>query len=260
MGSGKKGIVKVGCSGFHYEHWKGPFYPGDLDERSFLDYYSKRFSTVELNVTFYRLPEREAFVKWYCDTPEDFIFSLKGSRFITHVKKLRSFEEPLEVFFSRVLLLREKLGPILWQLPPNLSYNRERFKAFLEGLRKYRVRNVFEFRHDSWIKKEVFQILEKENYAICMADWPDFLKELPPTADFVYIRRHGHGTYADCYSHDELKADARLINDFLKQKKDVYIYFNNDANGYAPKNALELMGLLKIKRPPVKKTICKPER
>jgi len=259
MVSVKKGIVRIGCSGFHYEHWKGPFYPEDLDERFFFDYYSKKFSTVELNVTFYRLPEREVFVKWYCDTPKDFIFSLKGSRFITHVKKLKSVEEPLHVFFSRVNLLKEKLGPILWQLPPNLPYNKERFSYFLDSLRQYSSKNVFEFRHNSWIKKEVFHTLEKEGCAICMADWPDFLMDLPATADFVYIRRHGHGTYAECYSHDELKADARLINGFLKQKKDVYIYFNNDANGYAPKNALELMGLLKIKRPPIKKTICKPD-
>lgn len=247
----------VGCSGFHYEHWKGPFYPEDLDERFFLDYYSKNFSTVELNVTFYRLPEREAFVKWYCETPKDFIFSLKGSRFITHVKKLKSFEEPLDVFFSRVKLLKEKLGPILWQLPPNLSYNREKLKAFLEGLRKYNGRNVFEFRNETWIKKEVFEMLRKEGCAICLADWPEFLQGLPATADFVYIRRHGHGTYRDCYTMDELKADSKLIKNFLKEKKDVYIYFNNDANGYAPRNALELMGLLKIKRQAVKKTVCR---
>ncbi len=240
--------LRVGCSGYHYEHWRGPFYPEYLDERAYLDYYSKRFNTVELNVTFYRLPEREAFVKWYSDTPEGFIFSLKGSRFITHIKKLKSFEEPLEVFFSRASLLKEKLGPILWQLPPNLSYNRERFKAFLEGIKRYNAKNVFEFRNSSWIKKEVFQILEKEGCAICMADWPEFLKDLPVTADFVYMRRHGHGTYSSSYSTEELKDDARLINTFLKQKKDVYIYFNNDANGYAPLNALELLSLLKVKR------------
>lgn len=249
--------VRIGCSGFHYPHWRGLFYPDDLDERFYLDYYSKKFSTVELNVTFYRLPERETFIKWYCETPENFVISLKGSRFITHVKKLKSFEEPLEVFFSRAKLLKEKLGPVLWQLPPNFSCNKEKLKVFLDGLGKYNVKNVFEFRHDSWIKKEIFQILERNGAAICMADWPDFLKDLSPTADFVYIRRHGHGTYAQCYSQEELKSDSKLINKFLRLKKDVYIYFNNDANAYAPKNALELMGLLKVKRSKPKRTICK---
>lgn len=240
-------IVRIGCSGFHYPHWKGPFYPEKLDERFFLEYYAKRFKTVELNVTFYRMPEREILSRWCAETPEDFIFSLKGSRFITHVKKLKAFEEPLSVFFSRIDLLGNKLGPILWQIPPNLPCNKEKLRSFLEALRPYNAKNVFEFRNQTWIKKEIFNLLESEGATICMADWPEFLQNLPATSDLVYIRRHGHGTYAISYTEEELKKDRKLINNFLRQKKNVYIYFNNDANGYAPLNALQLMEMMKKK-------------
>jgi len=241
--------LKIGCSGFFYEHWRKNFYPDDLSKSYWLEYYSRHFSTVELNVTFYKLPDRETFLKWYYSTPEDFVFSLKGSRFITHIKKLKDCAEPLDAFFSRATLLKEKLGAILWQLPPTFAADIERLKDFLEILKPYRLRNTFEFRNKTWIDKKVFDLLKKEKCAVCMADWPDFLDKLPSTANFVYVRRHGkEGSYATSYSTESLDKDAKKIKSYLRQKKDVFIYFNNDAFGYAPKNALELASFLGKKK------------
>ena len=233
--------LRIGCSGFLYEHWRKSFYPEGLSKKFWLEYYSKQFSTVELNVTFYKLPERETFSKWYSSTPESFVFSLKGSRFITHIKKLKYCAEPVDAFLSRVTPLKRKLGVILWQFPPSFSVDVERLSDFLEILKPYGVRNTFEFRNKTWMTKKVFDLLKKEKSALCMADWPDFLDELPLTSDFVYIRRHGEeGSYATSYSTGSLEKDAKRIKAYLRQKKDVFIYLNNDAFGYAPKNALEL--------------------
>ncbi|MFZ6017943.1 MAG: DUF72 domain-containing protein [Nitrospirota bacterium] len=241
--------LRIGCSGFLYDEWRGNFYPENLSRTHWLEYYCTKFSTVELNVTFYRLPERETFAKWYSSTPEGFTFSLKGSRFITHVKKLKDCAEPIEAFFSRAAVLKEKLGVILWQLPPGFEMDLERLKHFLEAIRPYQARNTFEFRNKTWINKKVIDLLEKENATFCMADWPEFLDKLPLTADFVYIRRHGEGgSYATSYSAESLTKDAKRIRAYLRQKKSVFIYFNNDAKGYAPQNAVELIRLTGKKR------------
>jgi uncharacterized protein YecE (DUF72 family) len=241
--------LRIGCSGFVYDHWKGAFYPEDLAQNHWLAYYCRHFSTVELNVTFYGLPERETFAKWHMTTPEDFLFAMKGSRFITHVKKLKDCAEPIEAFFSRALLLKEKLGVILWQLPPSFSLDLERFREFLEVLKPFRIRNAFEFRNKTWITKKVFTLLEKQNAALCIADHPDFLKDLPTTADFLYIRRHGTGgNHATSYSTEFLKEDAKFIRAHLKKKEDIYLFFNNDAMGHAPQNALELLQILDAKK------------
>ncbi len=238
--------VKIGCSGFFYDDWKGTFYPEGLSQRQWLEFYCKKFSAVELNVTFYKVPEKETFLRWYGETPENFSISLKGSRFITHVKKLKSPLEPLDVFFSRINALKEKLAVVLWQFPPDFKADVEKLRIFLEALSQYKVRNAFEFRDKSWINKKVISMLEKENISLCIADWPDFLCELPVTADFVYMRRHGiEGNSSSCYSTDQLKADAKFVSTFVKQGKDVFIYFNNDAAGHAPRNALELRNLVR---------------
>ncbi len=239
---------RIGCSGFLYDHWKGAFYPEDLPRSQWLSYYCSIFTTVELNVTFYGLPTRETFSKWYASTPADFAFGLKGSRFITHVKKLKDCAEPLEAFLSRAALLKEKLDVVLWQLPPSFVLDLDRFQEFLETLRPYRMRNAFEFRNKTWVTKKVYGLLEKENAALCIADHPNFLSDLPTTADFVYVRRHGaEGDHTACYSSEFLREDARKIKAYLRDKKDVYVYFNNDAMGYAPKNAQELVQLLQKK-------------
>ena len=249
-------LLNIGCSGFFYDHWKGPFYPEDLARKRWFEYYSTKFSSVELNVTFYRLPDKETFSKWHRETPPGFVFCLKGSRFITHVKKLKASAEPVDVFFSRALALKDKLGAILWQLPPGLKVDPSRLSEFLELVKPYGARNAFEFREGTWISKKVISLLERENACLCMADWPEFLHDLPVTSDFVYIRRHGKGGgYATSYSTEELKADATRIRKYLRQRKDVFIYFNNDVLGYAPRNALELMTMLKKEKEGVKSRV-----
>ena len=236
---------RIGCSGFLYDSWRGPFYPEDLPHKRWLSFYMGKLSTVEINVTFYRLLKKEAFERWYKETPPDFTFCLKGSRFISHVKKLKDVELPLSTFFNATAPLLEKLDVILWQLPPNLKLNMKNLEDFVENLKQYPVRHVFEFRHKSWLVKKVFKLLSAANIAVCMADWPDFIDDLPVTADFVYMRRHGEGgNYATNYTPEQLKKDAKRIKEYMKLGKDIYYYFNNDAFAYAPKNALELIAIL----------------
>ena len=235
----------IGCSGFSYPHWRGCFYPDNLPAKGWFDYYCTTFSSVELNVTFYRLLTPAAFTRWQLESPRDFTFSLKGSRFITHVKRLAAPEEPLARFMAGALLLGAKLRVILWQFPPNFPCNIRRLQQFLELLARYPVRHALEFRHESWICAEVIALCQAAGVALCMADWPDFIAELPLTADFVYLRRHGRGgSYAGCYSPDELLADAGRIRRYLEGGRDVHIYFNNDVQAFAPQNARELAQLL----------------
>lgn len=237
--------VFVGCSGFNYFSWKKRFYPEGLPQRKWLQYYSSVFKTVELNVTFYRLPKQSTFKRWYTETPQDFSFVLKGSRLITHLKRLVGVEEPLTTFFESALLLGEKLKVTLWQFPPGFQLDVDRLKEFLKLLSTYDIRAAFEFRHPSWITEEVSQLISQYNFTLCMADWPPFLNEIPARSDFVYIRRHGHqGNYATCYTEEEIIRDANRIKKYAEQGKDVYIYFNNDAYAYATQNAKRLMEIL----------------
>ncbi len=276
----KKGKICIGTSGYTYYHWRGVFYPKNLPSYKWLEYYTKFFKTVELNVTFYRLPQESAFKSWYRRTPKDFIFVLKGSRFITHVKKLQRIKNSTKLFFDRANLLKEKLGVILWQLPPSWKKNIKRLESFLEvttrlslrsalapkqsrGLCSSRgiatlgqqvdlarndtpIRQVFEFRHESWFCEEVYKLLKKYNVALCLADSPEFPTAEVVTADFVYLRFHGGKIlYGSRYSKKEIGAWAQKIKKWTKQGFDVYAYFNNDAFGYAVENAKELKKLLK---------------
>ncbi len=235
----------IGCSGFSYKHWKDVFYPKDLPQKRWLEYYSSLFSSVELNVTFYRLPSQSSFRAWHEETPSRFIFAVKGSRFITHVKRLLNPAEPLARFFEGASYLKEKLGPVLWQFPPAFGMDRERFSSFLDLLAKYPVRHAFEFRHESWIVPDIIDLCRQRNMALCMADYPPFLDVLPVTADFVYLRRHGRGgTYSGRYSKAQIAHDAGRIRKYRQEGKDVFIYFNNDEHGYAPANARELAAML----------------
>lgn len=233
----------IGCSGFNYPHWKGVFYPDGLPQRKWLGHYTSVFSTVELNVTFYRLPRAETFIKWHAETSPDFTFSIKGSRFITHLKRLLEPESPLELFFGRAKGLEGKMRVVLWQFPPSFSLELSRLEHFLSLLKSYPVRHTFEFRHQSWITGEVVRLFREYGAGLCMADTPPFLDELPVTADFVYFRRHG-AVPGYNYSDEALERDAARIRDHLRQGRDVYLYFNNDAYGCAPRNAQTLKGML----------------
>lgn len=237
--------IQIGCSGFNYNHWRGNFYPEKLPQRLWFSHYFSIFSTVELNVTFYRLPPLATFAHWRKETPDDFVFVIKGSRFITHIKKLKDVEEALQRFFGAAAGLGNKLQVVLWQLAPSFVLDRERLDRFLQLLDHYPVRNAFEFRHESWFTSETVDLCRAHNATFCLADWPQYLYQWQPTADFIYLRRHGHGgDYAACYSEEELARDADRIRGYLQDGRDVYIYYNNDALGFAPKNALRLAEML----------------
>ncbi|MGO9378173.1 MAG: DUF72 domain-containing protein [Dissulfurispiraceae bacterium] len=237
--------LHIGCSGFHFSDWKGAFYPSDLPQRKWLQYYCNIFDTVELNVTFYRLPLAKTFEAWHNVTPSNFIFSLKGSRYITHIRRLFNVEEAVRTFFDRALILEKKLHVVLWQFPPVFKADIARLEIFLQYLAQYPVRHTLEFRNESWLDIKVFDLCERYNVSLCMADWPAFLDDLPTTADFIYIRRHGENrNYESDYPKAALMSDTEQIKKHMTGGKDVFIYFNNDAHGYAAKNAKELIKLI----------------
>lgn len=237
----------IGTSGWHYEHWRGNFYPSDLAKTKWLDFYAAHFKTVELNNSFYRLPSEQAFAGWYRSSPSGFVFAVKVSRFITHIKRLREAEEPLQNFLSRASFLQEKLGPLLYQLPPGMKRsdrNERTLEAFLQILPKD-YQHVFEFRDESWLDSGIFRLLERHNAALCVFDMPGFTCPVRATADFAYFRFHGStGLYWSCYSHEELRTWAMKIREIGGDLRAVYVYFNNDAEAYAVHNALTLAQFL----------------
>lgn len=229
--------LRVGTSGWHYPHWRERFYPGALAPGEWLRHYAGAFDTVELNNSFYRLPSEDAFRSWRGQTPPGFIFAVKASRYITHMKRLLDAGPALEELMMRASLLGEKLGPVLFQLPPRMRYGPERLEAFLSLLPSGH-RFAFEFRDPSWLNPDTCALLREHGCALCVADSPRLpaLKEI--TADFVFMRFHGGRTRDDSlYTEEELDGWARTSGGWLKKGIDVYAYFNNDAYGYAPLNA-----------------------
>lgn len=230
----------IGTSGWHYEDWRELFYPEELAKSKWLKFYADHFATVELNNSFYRLPSEKALVSWRESTPEVFVFAVKVSRFITHIKRLRNVEEPLDNFLVRANLLQQKLGPLLYQLPPNMKRNDGVLESFLSILPRQH-RHVFEFRHESWIDNNVFELLRRYNAGLCVFDMPGFTCPLVVTADFAYIRFHGSiGLYSSSYSDEELSDWAEKISVLGRNLEAIYIYFNNDVEAYAVKNARTL--------------------
>jgi uncharacterized protein YecE (DUF72 family) len=233
--------VRIGTSGFHYHHWKGPFYPADISDHGMLDYYIQHFDTVELNNSFYRLPTPEAFDTWSNRTGPNFVLAVKGSRFITHNKKLKDPENALDNLIPRVARLGKKLGPLLFQLPPRWRVNAERLEYFLQVLPR-ELRYTFEFRDTSWITPDIARLLQKSNAAFCIYELAGYRSPSWVTADFAYVRLHGPtvGKYQGSYSKECLRDWARQIESWAKQLKAIYVYFDNDQNGYAASNALTL--------------------
>ncbi|HEY82160.1 MAG TPA: DUF72 domain-containing protein [Dehalococcoidia bacterium] len=234
----------IGTSGWHYEHWRDIFYPAQLPKAAWLEFYARHFDTVELNNSFYRLPSEDAFGAWRDLSPPDFIFAVKASRFITHIKRLKNTEEALENFITRAKILGGKLGPILYQLPPNMHRNDGVLESFLSILPQG-MKHVIEFRHASWLEEEVFEILRKYKVGLCVFDMPQLSCPPVATASFAYIRFHGSGElYSSCYPDEQLAGWAERIADLARNLEEVYIYFNNDVAGYALKNAETLRGYL----------------
>jgi uncharacterized protein YecE (DUF72 family) len=237
-------IVRIGTSGWHYQHWRGPFYPEKLSPAKMLEFYTRHLDTVELNTTFYRLPPETAAAEWRKQTPPGFLFSAKGSRFLTHMKKLKDTGPGIENFFSRVAPLGRKLGPIVFQLPPHWQVNAERLDAFLDALPPRR-RYAFELRDPTWHTPEIYAILRRHRAAFCIFEIAGWQSGFELTTDFTYIRLHGPGDrYQGDYSAAVLRSWADRLRDWESGLKAAYIYFDNDQAGYAVKNALELKALL----------------
>ena len=236
-------LYLIGTSGWHYDHWRERFYPPDLPKPRWLEFYGRHFSTLEINSSFYHLPTENAFARWRDSSPAGFVFAVKVSRFITHIKKLADCEEALQTFFARARVLGEKLGPCLYQLPPSMGRDDERLKAFV-GLLPPDLRHVFEFRNDSWFDPGIYKILRDRNIALCIYDMGSRPTPCETTADFSYIRFHGSASRRGCYSDVELLQWAERIARMEAQTRVVYIYFNNDAQGFALKNAQRLGEIL----------------
>jgi uncharacterized protein YecE (DUF72 family) len=232
----------IGTSGWNYRHWwNDEFYPKELKPTQWLNYFVRQFDTVEVNNSFYRLPSREMFEAWRKQAPPGFVFAVKASRFITHIKRLKDPEEPLDLFFSSAKYLKEHLGPILFQLPPQLKADLDRLEVFLQaldahGARKHR-RCVIEVREATWLVPAVFDRLRQHGVALCLADWRETHVAEPITADFVYLRRHYGPGKGGNYPKKELDRDVTKIRKWVKSGLDVYVYFNNDMGGHAVRNA-----------------------
>jgi uncharacterized protein YecE (DUF72 family) len=240
----KKGKIYIGTSGWHYKHWKGTFYPAEIKDAEQFSYYSRYFDTVEINNSFYRLPSAKTFEGWKKASPKGFLFAVKASRYITHMKKLKADGRSLRSFFTRANKLQEKTGPILFQLPPKWNINTERLADFLSRLPKGD-RYTFEFRNHTWYNNEVYELLKKYNCAFCVYELEHHLSPVEVTADFVYIRLHGPGNkYQGSYTSVALKKWAKRCLQWQKDKKDVYVYFDNDQEGYAAFNAQQLIKLV----------------
>ena len=234
----------VGTSGWSYNHWRGVFYPDGLPSGKWLEFYAQRFPSVELNASFYRLPTEGAFRRWHDVVPGGFRFAVKASRFITHIRKLRDAEESLGTFLGRAGILGEKLGPVLYQLPPSMGRDDGLLEAFLTLL-PHGLQHVFEFRNDSWYDEGVLDLLRRHGAAFCVHDMHPLETPVVATAAFAYLRFHGtSGRYAGCYSDEELEAWAEAIRRMASGLETVYAYFNNDIGGHAVGNASTLARML----------------
>ncbi|MGM0368303.1 MAG: DUF72 domain-containing protein [Actinomycetota bacterium] len=236
--------IYIGTSGYSYKNWAGDFYPEDIKKDKWLQFYSSKFDTVEINNTFYNLPQKKTFRNWAKKTPENFLFSIKASRYITHMKKLKDCKQPLDNLLEVSSGLGKKLGPILFQLPKNLKKNAEKLKNFA-GLLPNDILCAFEFREKSWFDNEIYSILEASGYAIVISSSPSFPYHEKITGEFCYIRLHGsEKLYSSSYTDKQLKKFANIAKKCKEKGLDSYIYFNNDAKGHAFRNALTLKELL----------------
>jgi uncharacterized protein YecE (DUF72 family) len=238
----KKPEFRIGTSGYQYDHWKGVFYPEGLSRNKWLQYYSEHFDTVEINNTFYHLPPESSFDRWHEQAPPGFLFSLKFSRYSSHMRKLKNPGEPIVRFMGLAGKLGKHLGPILVQLPPRWHVNPERLAEFLD-IAPSANRWAVEFRDPSWLCDEIFSILHRHNSALCIHDMIGNYPQ-PVTANWVYLRFHGTSGHAGDYSHEQLMKSAEEIKRYLARGLNVYVYFNNDVHGYAIKNALDLRKMI----------------
>jgi uncharacterized protein YecE (DUF72 family) len=241
--------IYVGTSGWQYADWKGRFYPADLGQREWLPYFSRRFPCVEVNNTFYMLPKEETFFRWREASAKDFVFAVKASRYITHIRRLREADEPVRRFWSHARRLGSKLGPVLFQLPPNLKADPERLEAFL-GLLPGSMRAAFEFRHPSWDTDEVRGLLDGAGCALVLADRPGARVPELVTGGWTYLRFHQGSPTGPGYARSKLRRFADRLAGM--DAREAWVFFNNDPQGAAVRDAITLTELLRDRRVPVR--------
>jgi uncharacterized protein YecE (DUF72 family) len=246
------GTARVGCSGWHYKHWKGVVYPTELATAAWLDTYTQWFSTVELNNSFYRLPSAETFASWRRQVPRGFLFAVKASRFLTHIKRLRDPDEPLTRLFTNARPLGPTLGPVLYQIPPRWFPDAERLEIFLRALperltprSKQRLHHVLEMRDPRGYEPWVIDLLRAYNVTLCVHDMPGSESPLLTVGPIIYVRFHGFGAkYGGSYPDEVLDEWAQWLRRGLASGRDAYVYFNNDINGYSVNDAERLRVLI----------------
>ena len=243
----RDGVVRVGCSGWQYRHWRGTFYPADMPQHRWFAHYATQFDTVEINNSFYRLPQSDTFARWAGQAPHAFIYAVKASRFLTHMKKLKDPHDPLARFFDNARHLGSHLGPVLYQLPPRWPLNLDRLEIFLQTLDELRSqlgmqsRHVVEFREPSWYEPRVYRLLERHRTALCLHDMEGSSSGKVVVGPFVYVRFHfGESRYGGAYDDRRLEQWSDWLTRRAKSGLDVYAYFNNDQGGHAPRDAVRL--------------------
>jgi uncharacterized protein YecE (DUF72 family) len=245
---------RIGCSGWQYQHWRNDFYPAGLPASRWFARYAETFDTVEINNSFYRLPEAATFARWQAQAPPDFLYAVKASRFLTHMKKLKDPADPLARFFGHARHLGPRLGPVLYQLPPRWPLNLERLEAFLTALAGVPrgaaddpdaeppppYRHVMEFRDPSWYDDRALEMLRAHDVALCLHDMAGSATGRMTVGPFVYVRFHGATKYGGRYEDERLDEWAAWLDERLTGGMDVFAYFNNDIGGHAPRDAVRL--------------------
>jgi uncharacterized protein YecE (DUF72 family) len=240
--------IYLGTSGWQYRDWKGTFYPPKLKQTEWLEHYSERFQTVEVNNTFYRLPERKTFEQWAERTPEDFVFVVKASRYLSHIKRLQEPAEPVQRLMERAAGLGKKLGPVLVQLPPNLKKDIDSLDETL-GVFGDSVKVALEFRHETWFDGETKDVLAKHGAAFCLADRGSrVITPLWRTAPWIYLRFHeGRASPRPCYGRGALESWVDRLASVAQEGDDIYVYFNNDTRGCAIRDSIQFASLASAK-------------
>lgn len=243
------GNIYIGTSGWVYKHWESIFYPQNLPSAEWLNFYSQNFSTTEINNSFYHLPAAKTFRNWRQKTPQDFLFSVKVSRYITHVKRLKDVKSSWNLFLRCSAGLKDKLGPLLLQFPSSFAMKEEtieRLDKFLAYAKQARL--VFEFRNESWFSEEVYEFLRSHQSTLVIANSSVYPQSDVITGKFVYVRMHGpKALFSSDYPLDQIKTLGESVNKWSRNGYDVYVYFNNDFGGFALKNAKELMAEIEHK-------------
>jgi uncharacterized protein YecE (DUF72 family) len=240
----KKQTIRIGCSGWQYKDWRGRFYPITLPQKEWLEFYAGMLDTVEVNNSFYRLPTETTFSNWRERTPKNFLFAVKASRYLTHIKRLKEPVEPLKLFWERARRLGPKLGPVLYQLPTRWEKNEKRFFTFLDALPNDPLQTI-EFRDPSWYTDSVLRAIEAKGVALCLHDMPGSAPPREGIGPFIYVRFHGTETkYRGGYPDKALQEWAGWLAGQARSGKSVYAYFNNDVGGHALHDAQTLKGHL----------------